>query len=80
MKYVIVNRDDVTDAMVEASVGNSLDDMRSSVYGNDRVILKFQGDAPESVSAYTKYTHSQIKDIVEDPDGDWIPFEDIDEV
>lgn len=80
MIYVIIPKNEVTQTMIDDSVNNSLDDLRSSVYGPDRVILKFQGNAPDSVSAYTKYTHSQITDITRDPDGDWIPFQDIDEV
>jgi|DEB0MinimDraft_6_1074348.scaffolds.fasta_scaffold00052_50 hypothetical protein len=80
MIYVIAPRNEVTQAMIDASMGQSLDGLRSSVYGSDRVILKFQGAAPDSVSGYTQYNASQIKDILEDPDGDWVPFTDIDDV
>lgn len=80
MIYVIIPRDEVTQTMIDASMGQSLDGLRSSVYGPDRVILKFQSDAPDSVSGYTQYNASQIKDIINDPDGDWVPFEDIDDV
>lgn len=80
MIYIIIPRDEVTQAMIDASMGQSLDDLRSSVYGPDRVILKFQSSTPDSVSGYTYYNASQIKDILEDTDGDWIPFKDIDDV
>ena len=80
MIYVIAPRDEVTQAMIDDSMGQSLDNLRSSVYGSDRVILKFHESALDSVSGYTHYNASQIKDILEDPDGDWIPFEDVDDV
>ena len=80
MIYVIIPRDEVTQIMIDASTGQSLDSLRSSVYGSDRVILKFSSTPPASVSSYTHYTLTQIKDIINDPDGDWVPFKDIDDV
>lgn len=75
MKYVIVNFEDVTQAMIDDCQQDSFDTLRHSISGDDRVILKFDGDNPIWVSSLglTTLTHSEI--LAELKTSDWTPQE-----
>lgn len=76
MKYVIVNFEDVTQAMIDDCQQNSFDTLRHSIAGTDRVVLKFTGDDPAWVASLglTTKTHSEI---LSDLSGtDWTPAEE----
>lgn len=76
MKYVIVNFEDVTQAMIDDCQQTSFDTLRHSIAGDDRVVLKFEGDDPawvDSLSLITR-THSEILSDLEDTD--WTPAEE----
>ena len=76
MKYVIVNFEDVTQAMIDDCQENSFDTLRHSIAGIDRVVLKFAGDNPAWISTLgiTTRTHAEI---LSDLSGtDWTPEEE----
>jgi hypothetical protein len=51
--------------MVDDCVQTSVSTLRHSISGADRVILKYNGTQPSSLTGYTEYTHSQMSTIVE---------------
>ena len=70
-KYMIIPFTDVTDEMVENAIETSMDTLRHSQKGTDRVLLKFNGDTPEVFDGITTYTYPEILAILNDTDGDW---------
>ena len=71
-KYMIIPFADVTDEMVVNAIETSMDTLRHSNKGVDRVTLKFDGDTPEVFDGITTYTHAEIKAILDDDNGDWV--------
>ncbi len=71
-KYMIIPFADVTDEMVVNAIETSMDTLRHSNKGVDRVTLKFDGDTPEVFDGITTYTHPEILAILNDTDGDWV--------
>lgn len=59
--YVIVPFVEVTQQMIDNSCETSMDTLRHTISGEDRVILKWVGDiAPSSLSGYVQYTYEEI--------------------
>ena len=75
MKYMIILYSEVTDEMVDNAVERSRDNLRHSIQGEDRVILKYSGSDPACFDGYTKYNHSEILEIVRGED--WTAPEEI---
>ena len=71
--YVIVPFSEVTQQMINDCHQSSFDTLRHSISGVDRVILKWCGDTPSSLSGYVQYTHSQILAEINGPD--WTDIE-----
>jgi hypothetical protein len=71
-KYMIIPFADITDEMIENANESSLNTLRHSNKGVDRVTLKFDGDTPEVFNGITTYTHEEILTILNNPDGDWV--------
>lgn len=69
--YTIVPFTDVTDAMVDQCIETSIDDLRHTTSGTDRVILKWDGATPSLLSSYTTHTYSDILTILNEEGGDW---------
>ena len=67
MKYIIKTKADITQAMIDVCMQDSLINLRTSIDG--RSILKWQGDDPSMFSADTKYTHAEI--LVEMAKPEW---------
>ena len=59
MKYVILAKDNVTDAMISDCVQSSLNTLRISKEGN--TILKYKGTQPGSLNGYKDYTKDELK-------------------
>jgi len=59
-KWVIVNNSNVTDEMISSSLETSIDTLRHTVTGTDKVILKWDGDTPSCFDGMTTYNHSEI--------------------
>ena len=71
-KWVIVLYADVTDQMIDDCMQPHRDVLRHTTSGEDRVILKYEGSKPYSLYGIQTYTHNQIKNILNDEDGDWV--------
>ena len=69
--YVIVNVSDITDEMINNSIGASIDVLRKSL-DNSKTILKWSGDTPTCFNGMTIYTEVEILEEVKT--SDW--FED----
>ena len=59
-KWVIVNNSNVTDELISSSLETSIDTLRHTVTGTDKVILKWDGDTPSCFDGMTTYNHSEI--------------------
>ena len=66
---MIINYADVTDEMIANAVETSLNTLRHSISGTDRVILKYEGAKPSCFRGINTYTHSQI--LTELQGSDW---------
>ena len=75
--YTIMNYSDLTDAMVSKLTITDKSLLRRSVSGTDRVVVSWEGKAPNGLGSYTKYSNEQILQILNDPSGDWYtaPYE-----
>ena len=69
--YTIMNYSDLTDAMVSKLTITDKSLLRRSVSGADRVVVSWEGKAPNGLGSYTKYSNEQILQILNDPAGDW---------
>lgn len=69
--YTIVPNSEVTQEMIDACLENSVDTLRHTISGTNKVILKWVDDTPTSLSSYTIYTYSEILTILNDENGDW---------
>ena len=59
-KWVIVNNSNVNNEMISSSLETSIDTLRHTVTGTDKVILKWDGDTPSCFDGMTTYNHSEI--------------------
>ena len=59
-KWVIVNNSNINDEMISSSIQTSIDTLRHTVSGTDKVILKWDGDTPSCFDGMTTYNHSEI--------------------
>ncbi len=62
MTYVVINFSDITEAIVADCQQTGMSTLRHSVSGTDRVVLKYNGDAPTWVATLglTEQTHTEI--------------------
>jgi len=68
--YIIKTKLDITPAMLDACIQDSVDNLRTSVDGL-LAVLKWSGEAPPMFSGDTKYNHSEI--LVEMAKPEWNP-------
>ena len=59
-KWVIVNNSNVNNEMISSSLETSIDTLRHTVAGTDKVILKWDGDTPSCFDGITTYNYSEI--------------------
>jgi len=65
-KYFIVPNADVTEALVAQSEESSIDTLRHSVQGTDRVVMKTDGSqpTPPGFQGYDEYSHAAILELM----------------
>ena len=73
--YIIVPFADVTEEIIELVVESNINSLRHSVQGEDRVVLKYEGETPSLLASYTAYTHEEI--LVEMATADWTSNEGV---
>ena len=73
--YIIVPFADVTEEIIELVVESNINSLRHSVKGEDRVVLKYEGETPSLLASYTAYTHEEI--LVEMATTDWTSNEGV---
>jgi len=71
--YTIVPFEDVTEDMVDSVFEMSMDTLRHSTLGEDRVVLKWIGIPPPLLVGYQQYTYSEI--LVEMAKPEWNDYE-----
>jgi hypothetical protein len=69
-KYVIISKDDVSSVDFAQVLENSANTLRYSNDGN-KTFVKYEGSQPSFLSGKTEYTHSEIRAILSDVDGEW---------
>ena len=76
-RYIIIEYNEVTDDMLSNSIsGNNKDILRKSEKdGTNKVIITVSSDIPSCFNELTSYTHDEIRKILSDINGDWIPTE-----
>jgi hypothetical protein len=57
---MIIPYADVTDEMIENAQETSIETLRHSIKGTDRVILKYEGSKPRCFYGIDTYSHSEI--------------------
>ena len=58
--YIIIPFEDVTEEIMELVVESNINSLRHSVKGDDKVVLKYEGETPTLLASYTAYTHEEI--------------------
>lgn len=71
MKYIIFEKANVDQINFEQVIETSLETLRSSI-DEQYVILKFIGDTPSFLDGLTQHSHSEILEIINDPENGWI--------
>jgi len=69
-KYVIIPLAEVEDVDFSQVQEDSSETLRLSEAGN-YTFVKFTGDTPSFLEGKTQYTHSEIRVILNNPDGIW---------
>ena len=69
-KYVIINKADVDSVDFTKVLEISANTLRYSV-DKSKTFVKYDGSQPSFLSGKTEYTHSEMKAILNDTDGDW---------
>ena len=71
-KYIIVPYSKMTESNIGKFGYSSMSAMRNNVegFGERKVVLDFTGFAPWGFGSYTKYTHSEIIELLKD-DDEW---------
>jgi len=64
--YIIINKEDITDSMINASLNNS-NALRFTADGS-RTILKFNTKFPDIMKGYIKYTYNEILTQIAKPE------------
>jgi hypothetical protein len=73
--YIIVPFADVTEEIMDLVVESNINSLRHSVQGEDRVVLKYEGETPALLASYTAYTHEEI--LVEMATDTWTSNEGV---
>tara|TARA_R110002096_G_scaffold343596_1_gene536541 strand:+ start:1242 stop:1475 length:234 start_codon:yes stop_codon:yes gene_type:complete len=69
-KYVIIETTDVASVDFSKVLETSADTLRYSLDGS-KTFVKYIGNKPGFLYGKPTNTHSQILDILNDPDGEW---------
>tara|TARA_R100000781_G_scaffold26759_2_gene19848 strand:- start:4614 stop:4841 length:228 start_codon:yes stop_codon:yes gene_type:complete len=71
IKYVIYNKAEVNEIDFNKVIETSENTLRSSL-NNESIILKFYGETPSFLSGLTIYSHTEILEIINNPENGWI--------
>ena len=74
IKYLIYEKSQVDQINFEKIIETNLETLRSS-NNNEKVIVKFVGETPSFLEGLNQYTHSEIIEILYDPENGWIKNE-----
>tara|TARA_R110002072_G_scaffold121850_1_gene256055 strand:+ start:9652 stop:9882 length:231 start_codon:yes stop_codon:yes gene_type:complete len=74
IKYLIYEKSQVDQINFEKIIETNLETLRSS-NNNEKVIVKFVGETPSFLEGLNQYTHSEIIEILYDPENGWITNE-----
>ena len=74
-KYVIINKEMVEAVDFKQVIETSKSTLRYSLDGN-KTILKFVGDMPTYLDGEQVYSHSEIIEIINNPDNGWIDIKE----
>ena len=69
--YIIINKDYVEAVDFKQVLETSPSTLRYSLDGS-KTILKFMGDIPPFLDGEQVYSHSEIIEIINNPDNGWI--------
>ena len=70
-KYVIIEKDHVDSIEFKHVIETSKATLRYNLDGT-KTIVKFTGDVPPFLDGETIYSHSEIIEIINNPDNGWI--------
>ena len=70
-KYVIINKEMVEAVDIRQGIETSKSTLRYSLDGS-KTILKFMGEKPAFLDGEKVYSHSEIIEIINNPDNGWI--------
>ena len=73
--YIIIPFEDVTEEIIELVIQSNINSLRHSVKGDDKVVLKYEGETPALLASYTAYTHEEI--LAEMATADWTSNEGV---
>lgn len=71
MIYIIYESSKINEIQFSEVIENNQNTLRLSVDGT-QTILKFKGNTPTFLDGYTQYSHSEILEIINNPDNGWI--------
>jgi len=66
--YIIIPFAEVTQQMIDDCAETSFESLRHTLSGTDKIILKWIGDTPSSVSGYDQYSYSEILEEMGQPE------------
>tara|TARA_Y100001963_G_C6488172_1_gene312160 strand:+ start:270 stop:506 length:237 start_codon:yes stop_codon:yes gene_type:complete len=69
-KYAILNTSEINTIDFAQVLETNSDSLRYTLDGS-KFLLKYEGTQPSFLSGKTEYTHSEIKAILDDVNGDW---------
>jgi len=70
-KYVIIDKEDVEAVDFKRVIETSASTLRYSLDGS-QTIIKFTGEVPSFLDGYKVYFHSEIIEVINNPDNGWI--------
>jgi len=71
MIYIIYDTSKMDKIIFSEVIENNKNTLRLSLDGT-QTILKFKGNTPTFLDGYTQYTHSEIIEIINNPDNGWL--------
>jgi hypothetical protein len=70
-KYVIINKEEIEAVDFKRVIETSASTLRFSLNGS-QTIIKFIGEIPSFLDGETIYSHSEIIELINNPDNGWI--------
>ena len=70
-KWVILDKNEVSSIDFSKVLESSLSILRYKIDGS-QTFVKFEGDSASFLNGKTQYNHSQILEILNDPDNGWV--------